>query len=124
VENLEDPGRLADMVIACTGAISAISQALKSVERGGTLLLFAPTGPGVTIPLSVNDFFWRNDVALTTSYAASPTDYATALGLIGSCRVNVSEMITHRLPLAEVAAGFKLVAEAGESVKVIIEPQK
>ena len=117
-------GRLADVVIACTGALSAISQALKSVERGGTVLLFAPTGPGITIPLSVNDFFWRNDVALTTSYAASPADYAAALGLIGSRQVNVREMITHRLPLAEVAVGFKLVAEAGESAKVIIEPQK
>lgn len=117
-------GRLADIVIACTGALSAIAQALKSVERGGAVVLFAPTGPGVTIPLSVNDFFWRNDVTLTTSYAASPADYAAVLGLIGSRRVNISEMITHRLPLAEVAAGFKLVAEAGESAKVIIEPQK
>ncbi|MBI2957857.1 MAG: alcohol dehydrogenase catalytic domain-containing protein [Chloroflexi bacterium] len=117
-------GRLADTVIVCTGALTAIGQALKSVERGGAVLLFAPTAPGATIPLSINDFFWRNDVTLTTTYAGSPADYQDALDLIHRRRVNVVDMITHRLPLAETGEGFKLVAEAGKSVKVIIEPQK
>jgi hypothetical protein len=31
-------------------------------------------------------------------------------------------MITHRLSLAETGVGFQLVAAAGESIKVIIEP--
>lgn len=31
-------------------------------------------------------------------------------------------MITHRLPLDETAKGFNLVAEASDSIKVIIEP--
>ncbi|GAI95452.1 unnamed protein product, partial [marine sediment metagenome] len=61
-------GRLADLVIVCTGATSAIAQALQSVERGGTVLFFAPTNSGVTIPISINDLFWRNDITLTTSY--------------------------------------------------------
>jgi L-iditol 2-dehydrogenase len=33
-------------------------------------------------------------------------------------------MITHRLGLAETFKGFQLVAEAKESIKVIIYPQK
>jgi len=33
-------------------------------------------------------------------------------------------MITHRLSLAETGLGFRLVAEAGESIKVIIEPHR
>jgi len=33
-------------------------------------------------------------------------------------------MITHRLGLAETQEGFRLVAEARESIKVIIEPQR
>ncbi len=117
-------GYLADLVIVCTGAVAAINQALASVERGGTILFFAPTGPGVTFPLSINDVFWRNDVTLTTSYAGSPTDYAAALQLIQARRLPVGKMITHRLGLAETGLGFRLVAGAGESLKVIIEPQR
>jgi len=116
--------RLADLVIVCTGAESAINQALKSVERNGTVLFFAPTAPGVSIPLSVNELFWRNDITLTTSYAASPADYQTALELIQAGSVQIQRMITHRLPLAETGQGFQLVAEAKESIKVIINPQK
>jgi len=117
-------GRLADLVIVCTGAASAITQALQSVERGGTVLFFAPTEPGVTIPVSINNLFWRNDITLTTSYAGSPADYTTALELIRARSVHVREMITHRLSLAEAGLGFQFVADAQNSIKVIIEPQR
>ena len=117
-------GRLADVVIVSTGATSAFHQALGCVERGGTVLFFAPTGPGVTIPLSINDLFWRNEVTLTTTYAGSPADHVEALELIRARRVRVKEMITHRLGLAEAGLGFQLVAGAQDSIKVIIHPQK
>ena len=117
-------GRLADLVIVCTGVISAINQGLESVERGGTILLFAPTDPGVTIPVSINDFFFRNDRTIATTYAGSPADHQTALDLIAAGTVRVDPMITQRLGLAETQEGFRLVAEATESIKVIIEPQR
>jgi L-iditol 2-dehydrogenase len=117
-------GWLADLVLVCTGARSAQIQAMQSVERGGTVLFFAPTDPGVTVPLSVNDLFFRNDVTLTTSYAGSPGDHVKALELIRLRRLRVQEMITHRFGLAEIGEAFRLVAGARDSIKVIIEPQK
>jgi L-iditol 2-dehydrogenase len=117
-------GRLADLVIVCTGALPALHQALESVERGGTVLFFAPTAPGVSLPVPINDVFFRNDVTLTTTYAGAPADLATAMDMIASRRVQVGEMISHRLGLAEVGLGFKLTADAGDSLKVIIQPQK
>jgi L-iditol 2-dehydrogenase len=117
-------GRLADRVLLCTGATSALDQALKSVDKGGTVLIFAPTGPGITVPISVNELFWRNDITITTSYAGSPADYQTALELIRAGALPVRQMITHRLSLAETGLGFKLVASARDSIKVIIEPQR
>jgi L-iditol 2-dehydrogenase len=103
---------------------SAINQALQSVERGGTVLFFAPTQPGVTIPISVNDLFWRNEITLTSSYGGSPHDYVAALELIQTGKIRVRDMITHRLGLAEAGLGFELVARARDSLKVIVEPQR
>ena len=117
-------GHLANLVIVCTGAPQALQQALKSVERGGTVLFFAPTEPGIAVPVEINETFFRNDVTLTTTYAGSPSDLAIALEMIGSGRVQVGDMITHRLGLADTNKGFQLTAEAGDSLKVIIEPQK
>ena len=105
-------------------ALPALQQALESVERGGTVLFFAPTAPGVSLPVPINDVFFRNDVTLTTTYAGAPADLATAMDMIASGRVQVGEMISHRLGLAEAGLGFKLTAAAGDSLKVIIQPQK
>jgi len=116
-------GRLADLVIVCVGAASAIAQSLKSVERGGTILFFAPTQSDETIPVSVNDLFF-GDVTLTSTYAGSPGDHVNALELIHSRKVEVKDMITHRLSLAETGSGFQLVTAAQDSIKVIIEPQR
>ena len=61
---------------------------------------------------------------LTTSYAGSPEDHLEALELIRSGRVKVKDMITHRFGLRDIQEGFRLVSEAKESIKVIIEPHK
>ncbi len=116
-------GLLADKVLVCTGARSAVSQALELVERGGRVLFFAPTDPQTTVPLSINDVFFGKDVTLTTSYAGSPADHWMALDLIGSGRVPVEALISHRLPLSEIKRGFELVTEAKACLKVVIEPQ-
>ncbi|MCH8878104.1 MAG: zinc-binding dehydrogenase [Chloroflexi bacterium] len=117
-------GRLADLVIVCTGAPPALNQALQSVDRGGTVLFFAPTEPGVNVSVSINDTFFRNDTTLTTTYAGAPGNLASALELIRARSVRVGEMITHRLGLAETGLGFKLTAEAQSSLKVIVDPQR
>lgn len=120
----ENGGRLADLVITTCSAEKAIGQGIASVDRGGTVMVFAPTKEGGTIPLSVNDTFWRNDVTLTTSYAASPTDHVEAMNLLAARRVDLRPMITHRFGLAETGRGFGLVANPGAAIKVIIENQR
>jgi L-iditol 2-dehydrogenase len=116
-------GRLADLVIVCTGAISGVHQALQSVERGGSLLFFAPTAEGACVPLPLFDY-WRNEISVLTTYAASPEDLTESMELIRTRRVRVREMITHRLSLAETQRGFALMTQGQESIKVIIEPQR
>lgn len=116
-------GFLADLVIICTAAEAAIQQGLQSIDRGGTILFFAPTNPDVKTPIPIWDV-WRNEITLTTSYAASGQDIAATMELMANKRVNLKEMITHRLSLADAGKGFKLVADAKESIKVIIEPQR
>ena len=105
-----------------TGARPALQQALESVDRDSTVLFYAPTEPGVELPVNINDVFFRNGATLTTTYAAAPGDLSMALDLIASGRVQIADMISHRLPLEEVGTGFKLTADASESLKVVIQP--
>jgi L-iditol 2-dehydrogenase len=114
-------GKLADLVIICTGAVSAVRQALKSVESGGTILFFAPTEPNVDIPFPLFDL-WNKQITMVSTYAGSPEDINIAIDLIKSKKVNVIDMISHILPLSEAAKGFQLVAQAKDSMKVILKP--
>lgn len=113
-------GRLADVVILCTGASSAIDQGLACLENGATFIVFAVPAPGHNHPMPLNEL-WRREVTVRTAYGAAPNDLQMALDLIATGRVRVEDMITHRLPLDRTAEGFKLVADAAESVKVVIQ---
>ena len=114
-------GRLADLVIVCTGAPAALIRALTAVAPGGTVLFFAPSTPDTRLTVPFNDLFWRTDLTLRTSYGASPADYVSALQLIQTGRIVVRDMVTHRLGLSDVAAGFRMVAEADESLKILLD---
>jgi L-iditol 2-dehydrogenase len=114
-------GRLADLVIVCTGALPAMQQAVQSVDRGGTLLFFAPTAAGVDVPVPLFDF-WRDEISIVTSYAGSGNDLVESLELIRTHQVRVGEMVTHRLPLSQAGLGFQLTASGSESIKVILDP--
>ena len=114
-------GRLADLVILCAGVPSAAKQAMESVENGGTILFFAPTEPGVKVCFPLFDL-WNKQVKMVSTYAGAPNDLKEAIDLIKTKKVEVKDLITHRFPLTEVAKGFKLAAQAKNSIKIIIEP--
>ena len=116
-------GNPADLVIVCAGTVSAYNQALQSVDRGGTVLCFAPLEPGINFPFPFFEF-WNDGITLLPTYGGSPLDITSAIELIWARRLPIHEMVTHRLSLSETGFGFKLVAEAKESIKVIIEPHR
>jgi L-iditol 2-dehydrogenase len=116
-------GKAVDKVIVCTGAEKAALTALDCVDRGGTILFFAVPDPTIKIPIPITQF-WRNETTIRTSYGAAPRDLEEALQILAQKRINVSDMISHRLDIREAAEGFRLVAEAGKSLKVILEPNR
>jgi L-iditol 2-dehydrogenase len=116
-------GRLADLVVVAAGVPSAVLQGIETVQPGGTLLLFAPTKPGVEVPVNLFDV-WNKQVDIVSTYAGAPRDILEAIELIRSKQVKVTDMITHSLPLQKAQDGFSLVAQAEDSIKVIIEPQR
>jgi len=119
LENSKNFQKKADRIIICTGAKQAVQQAFNCIDKKGIILFFAI--PKENIELPIVDF-WRNELNITSSYGAAPADLEQSLSLIRQGRINVKEMITHKLPLEKIQEGFKIVSEAKESLKVVIEP--
>jgi len=116
-------GKLADFVILCAGVPAAVKQAIESVEFGGTILWFAMTQPDVDVSIPFFDL-WNKQIKTYSTYAGAGKDIVEAINLLKTQKLDVNDMITHKLPMDKTPEGFKLVANAKESMKVIIEPQK
>jgi len=116
-------GRSPDCIIVCTGALSAAKQAIECAGPGSTIIFFAVPKPGVNIEIPINDY-WRNEVTIMTSYGAAPIDLDEAYEWIKSKKFNIVDLISHRFPLNKVGEAFRVVCEANESMKVILEPTK
>jgi L-iditol 2-dehydrogenase len=120
---IDATGRKADVVILCTSSMAAVEQAWQCVDKGGALIFFAVPGPEKPVTIPINDF-WTKEIRLLTSYYCGPPDLTEALELIASGKIIVDDMITHTLPLNDIAKGFQLVMAGKDSIKVIIRPNE
>jgi L-iditol 2-dehydrogenase len=118
---IKETGRKADVVLLCTGALPAVEQAWRSVDKGGSIVFFAVPGPEQSVVIPINDF-WTKEVRILTSYYCGPPDIGEAIDLLASGKIEVDSLVTHRLPLERIAAGFALLLEGQDAVKVIMEP--
>ena len=107
----------ADRIIMCTGAMSAFEAAFRYIDRKGIIMLFAIPNKNISIPV---EDFWRNELSIVSSYGAAPVDLEEALVLIRERKINVMDMITHRVRLEDIQKGFKIAGEAKDSLKVIV----
>ncbi len=108
----------ADVVILCTSALAAVEQAWASVDKGGAVVFFAVPGPEKRVVLPITDF-WTKEIRILTSYYCGPADIQESMRLLAAHEIDVDSLITHRLPLREIANGFRLVIGGHEAIKVI-----
>ncbi len=114
----------ADTVIMTAPVPVCVEQSLEAVGPGGTVLFFAPTRPEIQSGINLWDL-WQKEITVTHSYAADYHDLRTALTWIGHDRINVTDMITHVVPLKNTVEGFLLTARPRDgSLKAIVHPQE
>jgi L-iditol 2-dehydrogenase len=110
-------GRGADIVVNAVGKAAVLKQAIDLAARRGQVLYFAATlEPTVELDL---DLIHYKELRLIGSYDSIVAQYEQALAMIKAGIINVEAMISHRLPLEEVQAGYEL-ARKQEGVKVLI----
>lgn len=111
------PDVKADRVVMCTGAMPAFEKAFACMDRKAVMMLFAIPNRSIQVP---NEDFWRNEFSMVSSYGASPVDLEESLNLIRDGKVDVKSMITHKLKFEDIQTGFRIAAEARDSLKVIV----
>ena len=109
-----------DVVLEMSGAEAALHQGLAAVTNGGRISLLGTHTRPATIDLSEEIIFKGIRVYGITGRRLFETWYRTTALLEEG--LDLSPIITHRLPLAEFATAFDLVA-SGHAGKVVLLPQ-
>lgn len=113
-----------DIVIEAAGEIDAINLAIELVKQNGDILFFGyPRGQFINFNFEL--FFHKCCRATTivgSSQDANQDSTRTAVDIIGRGEVDASEMITHRIPFADVLDSYEIHrTRADDAIKIVIE---
>ncbi|MGQ9571114.1 MAG: alcohol dehydrogenase catalytic domain-containing protein [Thermodesulfovibrionales bacterium] len=111
--------QMADLVIVGPNSVEAMKEGISCAGSGGTVLFFTPAKPDEKLIIDPNYLYFR-DIKIVTSYSCGPVETREALSLIEEGVVRAERLVTHRFPIEKTAEAFRLVAEAKESLKVVI----
>nr|WP_321455021.1 L-idonate 5-dehydrogenase [uncultured Cohaesibacter sp.] len=104
-----------DAVVECSGSQPAIVSALDVVRPKGRVVQLA-LGGDLTIPQNT---IVTKEIELCGSFRFYE-DFAWAVELIGSGRVDLSPLLTQSFPLEDVVAAFELASDRKKAMKVQI----
>jgi L-iditol 2-dehydrogenase len=116
----ETAGKGVDVAIVASGSPRAITQALRSVRRGGRVCLFGVPTKNSVLDYDFSDLY-NSEQKIITSYGATETDTVKAMGLLASGRVDFKGLITHVFPLSRFQEAVE-EAESGRAMKVVVTP--
>jgi L-iditol 2-dehydrogenase len=114
-------GRGADVVITATGVGVAQEQALDMAALRGRISLFGGLPRDDSIIRFDSNLVHYRELSVFGAYGSAPRHNREALSLIAGGGVSVDDLITHRMPLADVHRAIETVISA-EGLKVVIEP--
>ena len=110
----------AAVIIICIGKPQLVNDAFELARLGGRINVFAGLANEGWAEVAANLIHY-NQLEVTGVTGARRSDYAVALRLIESGRVDVSDMVTHRFPLEDAAEAIE-VSTGGGGIKVAVMP--
>ncbi|MFW9802278.1 MAG: zinc-binding dehydrogenase [Candidatus Thorarchaeota archaeon] len=105
----------ADVVIEASGACIACTQSLDFVKIAGHVSLVGVRGKPMEIDL---DPMIEKELTMTGTWGTLPSSWVKTLRLMGSRKIDVSSLITHRIALDDWEDGFNLM-ETQQAIKVL-----
>lgn len=121
IQTLSD-GRGADLVVVAVPRVDVVEQAFHLVRPAGKILLFAHTRLDDWMQIDAGAVCMQ-EKALIGAYSSDITLQDECAELIFSRQVDVRPLISHRLPLTDIARAVDLAAHPTEtSLKIVVEP--
>ncbi len=109
----------ADFAIEAVGVSATVTNAMNSLKKGGTLIQLGNVCKKIDFPLQT---LVMNEIKVHGRYCTA-TEYETAIALVSSGKVDVTDCISAAVPLKEAQGWFdRLHAAEPGLVKVVLNP--
>jgi L-iditol 2-dehydrogenase len=112
-------GRGVDNVIVASGSVKAIEASFHAVRKGGKILLFGIPPEGSGFNYDASNVFIR-EIKLIPSYSTTENEIQRALEMMETGMIRLTDVITHRFHLSEIADAFRAADDARLSLKVMV----
>lgn len=110
-----------DVVVDASGSTFLMNQTVRFVRKGGTILLFGVPHKDARLDFPAFVLFEKG-LHILTSYT-SVRNSIQAVRLLEQGKIDVSSLVSHRLPLEDFAKGIETLEQGTEGVlKVVITP--
>lgn len=108
----------ADHIIECSGNARSLITALDVVRKEGSFTQVGMYGRDVEVPM---DTIVRKELTVTAGFSQARSTWELALKLIGQGRIDLKDLISVRLPLADWEKAFDLFNQKTEN-KILLIP--
>lgn len=113
-------GRKLDMVIDCTGAVSAIEDAFQLVRKMGTFAAIGVPPTGAQVSIDWNHMVW-DSINILSSFGADDEDWPDVIELLESRKLDYHDAITHVIRMEEWETIFKHT-DNPNYIKAVMKP--
>ncbi len=114
-------GAMVDLAIEAVGKDSTVNDCMALTRHGGTVLIFGvPRKP--VYGLMSTPLFRRELKLLGSVGPEAQIDFPPALDLVANDRIDVSHIISHRMPLDDIQNAFEMSAEKKDgAIKILLK---
>lgn len=110
-----------DVVVECSGAVSAIETALHCTKRGGRVVLIGMSRHGSQAALPLDRFVMGGEVIATMNGGALPgRDYPELIAQARDGRLNLADQVSGIWPLEKIGEAIAAL-KAGEVTRALVD---
>jgi (R,R)-butanediol dehydrogenase/meso-butanediol dehydrogenase/diacetyl reductase len=109
----------ADVVFEVAGTQITAKQMVECIKFQGKVVVVSVFKQAPTVDLAAMHF---KEISLTTTRCSNSNDFATAIQLMERKIIDVSPLISHKLPFNQIKQGFNYMENTDISLKVLFHP--
>ncbi len=102
IKKLSNKGKGMDVAIEATGIPKVWEDSIKMVKGGGRVLLFGGCKPGEKVTLDT-ELIHYSEITIKGVFHHTPSHVKKAYDLIAKKKLNLTRLITDRLPLSKIS---------------------